>query len=54
MFKLLHNGKIILRGTYRQCVTKRAEMRSGNGAYFNSLVIVPDDRDADGFTGYSL
>lgn len=51
LFKLLHNGRIILRGTYQQCITRRAEMRAGNGAYFNSLVIVPDDIDADGSTG---
>jgi hypothetical protein len=54
MFKLLHNGKTILRGTYRQCVMRRSELRSGDGAFFNSLTIVPCDIDADGFTGYSL
>lgn len=54
MFKLLYNGKIVLRGTYRQCVIRRAEVCAGNGAYFNSLVILPDDIDPDGFTGYSL
>lgn len=53
MFKLLYNGKIILRGTYRQCVTRRFEMRR-RAACFNSLTIVPCDIDADGYTGYSL
>ena len=54
MFKLLHNGKIILRGTYRQCVMRRFDMRRADAACFNSLVIVPDDIDPDGFTGPML
>jgi len=54
MFKLLHYGRVILRGTYRQCVIRRFEMRAADIACFESLVIEPDDVDADGFTGYSL
>ncbi len=54
LYKLLKDGKVILRGTYRQCVIRRFEMRRADAACFNSLVIVPDDTDPDGFTGYSL
>lgn len=54
MFKLLQDGRIILRGTYQECVMHRARMDSGKGAHLSSLIIEPDDIDADGFTGYSL